>query len=311
MSQRLPSLNALRAFEASGRHLSFTKAAEELHVTPAAVGQQVKVLEADLGVTLLKRYRRGLVLAEAGRALLPGLGEVFYRLSEVVEEFRRRDSDRPVTISLPPVFAARWLLPRLHRFRELHPDLEVRLDATNRVVDLLREDGDLGIRYGTGDYPGLRVEPLLAEEVFPVCSPALLREPHPLLSPSDLRHHSLLHTEFDATGEYWPDWTMWLASAGIDDINARRGLRVTDTNLAIEAAVKGQGVALGSRVLAGEELAAGRLVRPFAHSWPVTFAYYLVCPDAIADEPRIAAFCEWLIGEAAAEDPLSEDAAPA
>jgi LysR family glycine cleavage system transcriptional activator len=227
------------------------------------------------------------------------LSEVFYRVSEVVETFRRRDANRPLTVSMPPSFGGAWLMPRLERFRARHPDIDVRLDADNRVVDLVREDVDVGLRYGNGDYPGMRVDCLLSEEVFPVCSPRLLAGAHPIRDLQDLRWHTLLHVDGYAQDDYWPDWAMWLHSAGIGDIEVRRGLHFNHTNLALQAAANGQGVALGSRVLAGNDLKAGRLVRPFAHGSRMSFAYYMVCPEALADEPRIAAFREWVIEEAA------------
>jgi LysR family glycine cleavage system transcriptional activator len=302
MSTHLPSLNALRAFEAAGRHLSFSKAAEELHVTPAAVGHQVKALENDLGAVLFDRLNRALRLTSAGQSLLPGLSEVFYRVTEVVETFRRRDANRPLTVSMPPSFGATWVMPRLERFRARHPDIDIRLDADNRLVDLVHDDVDIGLRYGTGDYPGMRVDSLLSEEVFPVCSPRLLEGQHPLRELDDLRWHTLVHVDGYVQDDYWPDWNMWLHSAGIGDIDVRRTLRFSHTSLALQAAVAGQGVVLGSRVLAGNDLEAGRLVRPFAHGARMSFAYYMVCPEALAEQPRIAAFREWIIDEAAAAE---------
>jgi LysR family glycine cleavage system transcriptional activator len=298
VKQRLPSLNALRAFEAAGRHLSFTKAADELHVTPAAVGHQVKALEQDLGVRLFQRLNRALVLTEAGRALLPGLEDIFYQLAVVIEEFKRRDTDRPLTVSLPPSLTAKWLLPRLERFRQLHPEIDVRIDATNEVVDLIRGGVDIGLRYGSGDYPGLRVDCLMSEEVFPVCSPRLLEGRHPLRVPDDLRWHTLLHADYPPQNDYWPDWSMWLHTAGVKDVDTSRGLRFNRTALSLQAAIEVQGVALGSRVLAGDDLKTGRLVRPFELSTPVGFAYYMVCAEARSEEPRVAAFREWIIAEA-------------
>ncbi len=302
MPAHLPSLNALRAFEAAGRHLSFSKAAEELHVTPAAVGHQVKALEHDLGAVLFERLNRALLLTPAGQSLLPGLSEVFYRVTEVVETFRRRDANRPLTVSMPPSFGAAWLVPRLERFRDRHPDIDVRLDVDNRIVDLIHDDVDVGLRYGLGDYPGMRVDCLLSEEVFPVCSARLLEGEHPLRELADLRWHSLLHVDGFVQDDYWPDWSMWLRSAGMSGMEVRRGLHFNQTSLALQAAVRGQGVALGSRVLAGNDLAEGWLVRPFAHGTRMSFAYYMVCPEALADEPRIAAFREWIIEEAAAAE---------
>jgi LysR family glycine cleavage system transcriptional activator len=302
MSTQLPSLNALRAFEAAGRHLSFSKAAEELHVTPAAVGHQVKALEQHLGTVLFERLNRALQLTAAGQSLLPGVSDVFYRLTEVVATFRRRDANRPLTVSMPPSFGATWVIPRLERFRARHPDIDIRLDADNRVVDLIQDDVDVGLRYGLGDYPGMRIDCLLSEEVFPVCSPRLLEGRHPLRELEDLRWHTLLHVDGYVQHDFWPDWNMWLQSAGMSDLDVRRSLQFSQTTLALQAAVAGQGVALGSRVLAGNELAHGRLVRPFAHGSRMSFAYYMVCPEALADEPRIAAFRAWIIEEAEAAE---------
>jgi len=302
MPAHLPSLNALRAFEAAGRHLSFSKAAEELHVTPAAVGHQVKALEHELGSVLFNRLNRALQLTPAGQALLPGLSEVFYRVTEVVETFRRRDANRPLTVSMPPSFGATWLMPRLERFRARHPGIDVRLDVDNRLVDLIQDDVDVGLRYGLGDYPGMRVDCLLSEEVFPVCSPRLLDGQHPLRELEDLRWHTLLHVDGYVQDDYWPDWIMWLHSAGMSDMAVRRELQFSQTSLALQAAARGHGVALGSRVLAGNDLEEGRLVRPFAYGSRMSFAYYMVCPEALAGEPRIAAFREWIIEEAAAAE---------
>jgi LysR family transcriptional regulator, glycine cleavage system transcriptional activator len=302
MPAHLPSLNALRAFEAAGRHLSFSKAAEELHVTPAAVGHQVKALEHELGSVLFNRLNRALQLTPAGQALLPGLSEVFYRVTEVVETFRRRDASRPLTVSMPPSFGATWLMPRLERFRARYPGIDVRLDVDNRLVDLIQDDVDVGLRYGLGDYPGMRVDCLLSEEVFPVCSPRLLHGAHPLRELDDLRWHTLLHVDGYVQDDYWPDWSMWLHSAGMSDMAVRRELQFSQTSLALQAAARGHGVALGSRVLAGNDLEEGRLVRPFAHGSRMSFAYYMVCPEALAEEPRIAAFREWIIEEAAAAE---------
>lgn len=300
---QLPSLNALRAFEAAARHLSFTRAAQELHVTPAAVGQQVRALEQALNVPLIQRIKRSLVLTEAGHALLPGLSEVFYRLHTVVQDFRRRDVERPLTITVPPSFAGTWLMPRLARYHRMHPEIEVRIDASNRVVDLQTEDVDIAIRYGAGDYPGMYVEKLLDEEAFPICSPTLLEGEHPLREPADLRHHQLLHVDDAVSTDFWPNWEVWLHSAGVGHLSGRKGLQFSDTGLALQMAVKGRGVALGSRVLATDDLAVGRLVRPFDISMPLNFCYWLVCPLAIVDSPRVTAFREWLLSEARMDQP--------
>ena len=307
---RLPSLNALRAFEAVARHLSLTRAAEELHVTPAAVSHQVKALEDDLGVPLLRRVRREFFLTDAAQAGLPALREAFDLLGEAVERMRSELPDRLLTISVLPSFASAWLVPRLSGFQAQHPELDVRLDTTDRLVDLRREAIDLAIRFGAGDYPGLEVAQLLGEEIFPVCSPALLAGPRPLKAPEDLRHHSLLHVDWTPFMEETGDWQVWLRAAGLEDVvDVSRGPRFSHTNLALQAAVRGQGVVIGSRALAEDDLAAGRLVRPFDMSVPVSFSYYVVTTPAAARLPKVAAFKDWLMNEAADETDRDRDRA--
>lgn len=299
---RLPSLNALRAFEAAGRHLSFSKAAEELSVTPAAVGHQIKVLEEYLGAPLFVRLNRAVELTAAGQSLLPAMSDAFARLGDAVETFQSRSASRPLTVSVEPAFGARWLLRRLDRFREGHPGVDVRIDATRRVVDFTREQVDLAIRYGSGDYPGLRVDCLFAEQVFPVCSPALLQGRHPLRTPRDLRHHTLLRHEWNPRYPTWPDWDMWLKAAALDDIEPRHSAEFTGEtrSFVLQAAAEGQGVALASSVLVADDLAAGRLVKPFDVTFPVSFCYYVVSPRALADTPKVRAFREWLLSEVSA-----------
>lgn len=296
MERRLPPLNALRAFEAAGRHLSLTKAAEELHVTPAAVSHQVKALEDYLGVQLFRRLNRALLLTDAGQACLPGLAEGFDRLAEAVTASRIRDEHRALAITAPPTFGARWLLSRLDRFRARHPGIDVRIDATDRLVDFAREEVDIGIRYGTGNYPDVHVEPLMAEEVFAVCSPRLLEGSGPLRKPADLKAHTLLHSEWTTRAQ--PDWAMWLLAAGVRDIDPSRGPQFSLAGMAIQAAIEGHGVALAGSVLVADDLAAGRLIKPFDLSVPVSFGYYMVCAKTAVNRPRIVAFREWLIAEA-------------
>ena len=297
MSTRLPPLNALRAFEAAGRHLSLTRAAEELHVTPAAVSHQIKTLEDYLGVKLFRRMNRALLLTDAGQACLPGLRQGFEHLAEAVDAARLQIAHRALTVSVAPSFGAKWLVPRLDHFYAKNPDVDVRVDASTRLVDPLREDIDLCIRYGQGNYPGLHVECLMAEEVIPVCSPELLKGPKALHTPADLRHHTLLHADLPFKDGY-PDWRMWLAAAGVKDFDADRGPRFTMASMAVQAAVAGQGVALAGSVLVEDDIEAGRLVNPFEMRFPVKFAYYLVYPEANMKQPRIVAFSNWLKAEA-------------
>ena len=293
MARRLPPLNGLRAFEAAARHLSFTRAAEELSVTQAAISHQVKALEERLGVQLFRRLNRALLLTDAGQQYLPELRDAFDRIDAATERLRASDSRGPLTVSVLPSVATRWLVPRLGRFREAHPEIDIRIAADMHLTDFAREDVDAVLRYGRGDWPGLRADWLLSEDFFPVCSPGLLEGSHPLHTPDDLRHHILLHDD-DRT-----DWTMWFLAAGIEGGDTTRGPAFTDSSMVLQAAAEGQGVALGRSALAAADLAAGKLVKPFDISLPANYAYYLACPEATSERPKIVAFREWLIAEAA------------
>jgi LysR family transcriptional regulator, glycine cleavage system transcriptional activator len=294
MSRFLPPLNALRAFESAGRHLSFTKAAAELNVTQAAVSHQIKALEERLGLTLFKRQNRRLLLTDAGQAYLPSVRDTFEGLARATERLLARDRGGALTASVLPSFAAKWLVPRLGRFREAHPEIDVRLSTDLSLSDFNRADVDVAIRYGQGGYPGLESVRLMTEELFPVCSPALLRGDKPLRKPSDLQFHTLLHDDFQV------DWRLWLLAAGVKGVDPARGPTFTDSSMVIQAAVEGQGVALARSVLSASDLAAGRLVKPFEVSMPASWAYYLVYPPATRDSPKIAAFRNWLLVEAKA-----------
>jgi len=223
MSRRLPPLNALRAFEAAARHLSVSQAAAELHVTPAAISHQVKALEEWLGVPLFRRLNRQILLTEAGQTCSKGLRDGFDRLAATVEKVRGRAGAAPLTVSAAPSFAGKWLLPRLERFRSAHPDIEVRIDANPRLSDFERDNVDIGIRYGRGRYPGLRADLLMAENVYPLCSPKLLRGPPRLRHPRDLARHTLLHIDMPVMAEAEPTWEMWLRAAGVPDVAGRAG----------------------------------------------------------------------------------------
>ncbi len=302
MARPLPPLNALRAFESAGRHLSFTKAAAELNVTPAAVGHQVKALEELLEVPLFRRLTRALRLTEAGQAALPTIGQGFAKLAQGVEQIRAHCESGVLTVSVSPAFGAMWLVPRLEHFRIRHPDIEIRIDGTDRLVDLARDDADVALRYGPGGYSGVRVDWLFGQVNTPVCSPALLSGEHPLRRPDDLRHHTLLHIDWkDAEAS----WRMWLLAAGLHDIDPTRGPRFSMENMAVQAALDGQGVALIGDILVADDLAAGRLVRPFDPrlSTPLTFSYYLLSAKDSAERPKVAAFRDWLLEEARASRP--------
>ncbi|MGF1447222.1 MAG: transcriptional regulator GcvA [Pikeienuella sp.] len=300
MSRRLPPLNSLRAFEAAARHQSFKRAAEELHVTPAAVSQQIRALEEAAGTELFRRLPRALALTDAGRAAAPLMTEGFDKLAEGAEAMRDTGASRVLTVSTGPTFGAKWLLPRLERFRVQHPDIDVRLDATDTLADLAEDGVDIGLRYGRGSYLGLVSELLLQESTIPVCAPALLQAGPPLATPDDLRRHTLLHSQWRFERDSAPNWRMWLKAAGVDPAFAERGPRFSADTMIVQAAIQGQGVGLVGRVVVADDLAAGRLVEPFPHLAAETagFAYYMVCrPDRLC-EPKIAAFRAWLVAEA-------------
>ncbi len=299
--QTLPSFAALRAFEAAARHLSFKKAAEELHVTPAAVSQQVKALEDHYGVPLFRRLTRALRLTDAGQAALPALRDGFDKLAEAADALDGHTQSGVLTVSVPPSFGAKWLVPRLDRFSSAFPDFELRIDATDALADFGADGVDVALRYGRGVYEGLEVERLMEEVAFPVCCPALADGKPPLRCPQDLAHHTLLHVRWKMEAESAPNWRMWLRAAGVEGVDAERGPRFSVENLAVQAAIEGHGVALVSGALVADDLKAGRLMRPFAPapSEATAFSYYLVCPPASSDTPKVAAFREWIRAEVA------------
>jgi LysR family transcriptional regulator, glycine cleavage system transcriptional activator len=304
MTRRLPPLNGLRAFEAAARYLSFTKAAEELNVTPAAVSQQVKSLEEYFGVQLFKRLTRALMLTDAGQMVLPILQEGFDKLAEADHILRSRQDDRILTVSVAPSFGAKWLVPRLDRFRRAWPDYDIRIDATDARADFKRDNVDIAMRYGLGEYPGLVSECLLTEVATPVCSPRLLEGEHPLRTPDDLRHHTLLHIQWKMESDAAPNWRMWLKAAGLEDIDPDRGPQFSMESMAIQAAIDGQGVALISSALVEKDIAAGHLVRPFPEeiNQQTKFCYFLVYPEAHLQRPKVAAFREWVRAEIESPD---------
>lgn len=297
IKRRLPPLNALRAFEAAGRLESLTDAAAELNVTPAAVGHQVKALESYFDQSLFERRYRAIALTEKGRLLLAGLTDGFNRLSDSVDAFNSLEHDRALIITSCTSFAARWLVPRLDDFRILYPEIDVRLDATQRLVDLRREDFDLGIRFGPGEWQGLDADYLLGEEFILVASPDLLAR-KPVHQPSDLAQHTLLHRD-DSPGPQPLDWRMWLQAAEVDNVDADRGIRYSVESMAIQAAIDGHGIALVSNVLVEAEIEAGRLIRLFDLGLPAgrDVAYYLAYAPNRLHHPRVAAFRSWILNE--------------
>lgn len=293
---RLPSLSALRAFEAAARHLSFTRAAEELFVTQAAISHQVRALEEEVGCALFIRLPRRVALSEEGRILAEAATEAFSRVSAGMEALSRAGTSGVVSVSVSPSMAVRWLVPRLDDFRDKHEDIDVRISANDRLIDPVREGVDLCIRYGTGRYPGLETTLLMTDEVFPVCSPSLMEKG--LKAPDDLKNQVLLHDDMMKHDAARPDWPKWLEAAGVDGVDSRDGLHFSHASMALDSALAGQGVALGRSTLVNDDISAGRLVRPFDTHFLSGFSYYIAVPKGAVLGPRIQAFRDWLLDQA-------------
>jgi LysR family glycine cleavage system transcriptional activator len=293
MLRRLPSLNALKAFEAAARHESFTKAADELSVTQGAVSHQVKALEAELGLRLFNRERQRLVITDAGRSYLEVVRDAFDRLAVGTHRVLQLQQSGVLTVTTSPNFAGKWLVHRLGRFVEAHPDIDLRVSASLQHIDFTQEDIDLAVRHGDGQWPGLHVTRLCAEELFPICSPKFMRGRGALRSPADLARRTLLHVNDRR------DWSKWLEAAQVAGVDADHGPIFNQASMAIDAAIDGQGIALARTALAAWDLCAGRLVRPFAFALKAPYAYWIVCPKSTASLPKIATFRDWLLAEAA------------
>ena len=296
--RRIPPLKSLQAFEAAARWLSFSKASEELFVTPAAISQQIKHLEGHLGVVLFRRKTRAVELTEEARAVLPLVTEGFDRLAEAVERLGRDEEAGLLTVSSVPTFAVKWLLRRLPEFSDQYPEIDVRLDASLDLREFDRDGIDLSIRLGLGDYPGLHSTLVFYEEVSPVCSPKLLTGSLPLQAPEDLKNHRLIHVDWGNLAVQSPDWRIWTAAAGLDDIDVEHGPRFTVESMAIEAAINGTGVALTSHSAIAEDLKAGRLVRPFDFTLQTNIGYWIVCPQENLRRAKVRVFRDWLLEEA-------------
>jgi LysR family transcriptional regulator, glycine cleavage system transcriptional activator len=305
MLRRLPPLNALKAFEAAARHESFTRAAEELCVTQGAVSHQVKALETELGLKLFTRERQRLLITEQGREYLAVLRDAFDRIALGTERLRERQTSGVLTVSTSPDFAAKWLVNRLGHFLEAHPEIDLRVSATMHHVDFAREDVDVAVRHGEGDWPGLDSVRLAPEELFPVCSPKLMSGPRAVRVPADVIKHPLLHMEDRQ------NWARWLDAAGVRDTGAVHGPVLNRASMLIDAAVDGQGIALARTTLAAWDLINGRLVRPFPIAMRLTKSYWIVSPKATAAVPKIRAFRDWLLAEAADDQARLEKPAPA
>ena len=297
MPRRMYPLNALRAFEASARQLSFVRASEELSVTPAAVSHQVKRLEEYLGQPLFRRLPRGLLLTESGQLLLSELSDVFLRLDSAMERVIESDSRGTITLSVAPTFAVMWLIPRLQKFYTLNPDIDVRISTSLGLVDFQRDDYDAAIRLGSGEWIGLEAIKLFDESVTPMCSPRLLEGPDPLMTPDDLSKHVLLHNHSMDYDPDAPTWQSWLEAAGASGVDASRGTHFSLPDHGLQASIDGAGVVLGWRFLAAKDIEAGRVVEPFDLALPLGSSFYLVYPEAHSLRPNIAALRDWLVQE--------------
>jgi LysR family glycine cleavage system transcriptional activator len=289
---RLPSLNGLRAFEAAARHMSFTNAAAELNVTQTAISHQIRRLEEELGVRLFIRQNRALALTPQATEYLPGVRAAFNDLRFATDRLLRKDNENVLTVSTLASLAAKWLLPRLPAFQEAHPGIDVRITTSTALVDFKTGDVDAAIRYGRGHWPGLRADWLMADELFPVCSPALITGSKPLRCPEDLAQQTLLHT----SAGYNDDWRLWLTAAGLPaNISKRPGLTFDLILVTVQAAIDGLGVAMGRTSYVEADIAKGRLVVPFKIALPADAGFYLVSPEARADSPKLSAYRKWLV----------------
>ncbi len=294
----LPPIAALRAFEAAARLKSFTLAAEELGLTQSAISHQVHGLEDHLGFELFHREPRRIVLTVKGEALAVSVREGLGIVARTIRELTRADTGPRLVVSTLAGFAVKWLFPRLIRFDELHPQIELEIATSGQMADFSANEADVAIRYGLGHYPGLHVEKILGEEMFPVCAPKLMQGPKALRKPADLARVPLLHDDILRLGGREPSWATWLDAAGVTGIDLAKGRRFGQSNMSIQGAIEGLGVALGRGPLVIDDLKAGRLVKPFDISVPSGYDYYFVCPARMLDKPKIAAFRKWLLDEA-------------
>jgi LysR family glycine cleavage system transcriptional activator len=291
----LPPLNALRAFEAIARHLSFAKAADELHVTPAALSHQIRALEDQLGLELFHRRTRAIELTDAGRLIYPGIHAGFESVRNAVGQLERTRDQNIVVISATPGLVAKWLMPRLWRFLRAYPDIDARVSASMKVADFSAEGVDVAIRLSKRLMPDLHAQKLFEDSMLPVCAPRLVEQG--LRKPADLARFPLIHYDFATSMHAPPVWADWFPIAGLQGMDITRGLRVNAADHALDAAVSGAGVVLSHKLIASDDVHAGRLVCPFGPELPLTSAYYFVCPEGHETRPNVRAFRDWLFAE--------------
>ncbi|WP_442583611.1 transcriptional regulator GcvA [Mesorhizobium sp. ASY16-5R] len=301
MTLHIPGTRALKVFDAASRHLNFSRAAAELGLTPAAVSHQIKETEDQLGMALFIRTSRSIRLTQAGAVFHEAAVEALEGLAKAVA--RAKKLSRGVTqlkLTMDGTFASKWMVPRLDRFRARWPDMDLRFDISYDLRDFDHDDVDVAVRFGTGKYPGIMTHRLFDNVIFPVCSPRLLKSGPPLEVPRDLLRHTLVHIEWSRQGVTWPNWRMWMAAAGVEDFDDSRCVLFASSSYVIQAAIEGSVVALCDFSMVANDLSEGRLVRPFDLGMKVTpeYAYHLAYPTVAADDPRIAAFREWILEEA-------------
>jgi LysR family glycine cleavage system transcriptional activator len=301
LANKLPPLNALRAFEASARQLSFTKAAEELFVTQAAISHQIKSLEEHLGIKLFMRKNRSLLLSEEGQSYYLDIKEIFTALHEATEKLLARGAKGAITVSMQPSFAIQWLVPRLNTFNQLHPEIDVRIKAVDQADNSLTEDVDIAIYYGRGRWNGVYAEKLHTEYLIPVCSPLLLQGKKPLDTVADLTQHTLLH---DTSRR---DWKRWFKEVGVKGANVNHGAIFSHSSMVLQAAIYGQGVALVNSVLAKPDIDMGRLIVPFEHVLISKSSFYIVCREEQMGLGKIASFREWVLNTVRSEEDLNNE----
>lgn len=291
MSTKIPPLNPLRTFEVAARHLSFARAAEELFVTAAAVSHQIKVLESSLGVQLFSRQGGNLALTDVGKAYLPAIQQAFKQVIDATRQLQRQKETQVLKINASPTFSVKWLVPRLEDFFQRYPDIDLKISTSHHMIDFTREDLDLVVRYGLGNYPGVHSERCFAAEVIPVCSPALLAKGPPINEPADVGKYPLLHDGSDSTH---PNWRMWFDHVGAPQVDTMRGPTLWPSHLVIDAAIEGVGMALVKKAWVEKDLEAGLLVQLFEPCLDTPYAYYISYPEGRRDDTAIRCFVDWV-----------------
>lgn len=290
-------LNGLRAFEAAARLSSFSRAAEELHISHSTVSHHVNGLEKALGVELFVRRNRRVVLTSAGETLLPVLKSSFDKISSTLEALKASNAESALRVTVTPSFANKWFVPRLRRFREAHRDIEIQLNPSLSLADFKRDRFDVGVRSGSGEWPGLKAELLMPINMTPLCSPSLLDGRAGIESPKELREFTLIHADVGHGIGIESEWREWLKAVGADDVDCKHGLSFHDPGLALDAAIDGLGIAMGYVELAAGDLADGKLVQPFATKVQHPWSYYIVIPEDNVGDRQVKVFCDWLRAE--------------